>query len=78
MLYEDSWESSRAPCPASCFTALTCIGMDLLKSKPKGLAKKRTSYQRCPTPRPPKKGSNFSPMPPLEYCVKETGVPKKW
>ena len=30
----------------SCFTALTCMGMDLLKSKPKGLAKKRTSCVR--------------------------------
>ena len=30
-----------------------------------------------PNPPPPKKGSNFWPMPPLEYCVKEIGMPKK-
>lgn len=71
MLYEDSWESSRAPCPASCFTALTCIGMDLLKSKPKGLAKKRTSYQRCPTPRHPKRDPISDPCLPLNTVSKK-------
>ena len=31
--------------PISCFTALTCIGIDLLKSKPNGRDKNRTSWR---------------------------------
>ena len=65
----------RAPCPASCFTALTCIGMDLLKSKPKGLAKKRTSYQQCPTPRQPKIGTQMTHASPWILVSKKLRCP---